>query len=234
LKNAFAKSVNPVFGKLGALYLEKDELESYARAFGFNHPINFEIYLSPSRTVITNEPYQRAEIASGFNRQTRMSPVHGALIAATIFNQGHLIEPTIVDRIAGADGQELYRSQPTTINQAFSPDTSNALHELMKATARSGTMRSAVRRYRRDKIISRLEIGGKTGTINNKTDDVKYDWFVGYAQDKDGDGKLILSVLVAHQKYIGTRATQYAIMAFKQYFKTQFAKSDGAQEPDSG
>jgi peptidoglycan glycosyltransferase len=233
-KNAFAKSVNPVFGKLGALYLGRDELETYARAFGFNHPINFEISLSPSRTVITDEPYQWAEIASGFNRQTMMSPVHGALIAATIFNQGKLIEPTLVDRIVGEDGAELYHSRPATINQAFAPNTSNALHELMKATARSGTMRRAVRRYRRDKIISRLEIGGKTGTINNKTDDVKYDWFVGYAQDKGGDGKLILSVLVAHQKYIGIRATQYAIMAFKQYFKTHFARMDTSHITDPG
>jgi cell division protein FtsI/penicillin-binding protein 2 len=234
LKNAFAKSVNPVFGKLGALHLGKDELDSYARAFGFNHPINFEISLSPSETVITDEPYQWAEIASGFNRQTKMSPVHGALIAATIFNRGKLIEPTIVDRIVGENGLELYRSQPATINQAIAPDTSKALHELMTATTRSGTVRGAVRRYRRDKIISRLEIGGKTGTINNKTDDVKYDWFVGYAQDKDGDGKLILSVLVAHEKYIGTRATQYAMMAFKQYFKTHFAKSDKPHLPGPG
>ena len=234
LKNAFAKSVNPVFGKLGALYLGKEELESYARAFGFNLPINFEISLSPSETVITDEPYQWAEIASGFNRQTKMSPIHGALIAATIFNRGKLIEPTVVDRIVGETGVELYRSQPVTINQAMEPDTSNALHELMTATTRSGTVRGAVRRYRRDKIISRLEIGGKTGTINNKTDDVKYDWFVGYAQDKAGDGKLILSVLVAHQKYIGIRATQYAIMAFKQYFKTHFAKSDETHQSGPG
>jgi cell division protein FtsI/penicillin-binding protein 2 len=234
LKNAFAKSVNPVFGKLGALHLGKDELESYARAFGFNHPINFEIPLSPSETVITDEPYQWAEIASGFNRQTRMSPVHGALIAATIFNQGKLIEPTIVDRIVGESGVELYRYQPATVNQAVEPDTSDALHELMTATTKSGTVRGTVRRYRRDKIISRLEIGGKTGTINNKTDDVKYDWFVGYAQDKGGDGKIILSVLVAHQKYIGIRATQYAIMAFKQYFKSYFAKSDKQRQSDPG
>jgi cell division protein FtsI/penicillin-binding protein 2 len=234
LKNAFAKSVNPVFGKLGALYLGKEELEAYARAFGFNLPINFEISLSPSETVITDEPYQWAEIASGFNRQTKMSPIHGALIAATIFNRGKLIEPTIVDRIVDESGVELYRSQPATINQAFAPDTSNALHEMMKATTRSGTVRGAVRRYRRDKIISRLEIGGKTGTINNKTDEVKYDWFVGYAQDKAEDGKLILSVLVAHEKYIGIRASQYAIMAFKQYFKTHFAKLDKPHSSDPG
>ena len=234
LKKAFAKSVNPVFGKLGALYLAKEELESYAEAFGFNHPINFEILLSPSRTIITDEPYQRAEIASGFNRQTMMSPIHGALIAATILNNGRLIEPTVVDRITGEMGEVMYRSQPAVIHQAFAPGTSRALDGLMKATIKSGTVRSAFRRYRKDKIISRLEIGGKTGTINNKTDDVKFDWFVGYAQDKSGDGKVILSVLVAHEKYIGIRAAQYAIMTFKQYFKNYFAAMNKPQMPDPG
>jgi cell division protein FtsI/penicillin-binding protein 2 len=232
LKDAFAKSVNPVFGKLGLLYLGKEELESYAKAFGFNRPINFEIFLSPSPIVLTDEPYQWAEIASGFNRQTKMSPVHGALISATIFNQGRLIEPTIIDRIVDEKGVELYQSQPATIDQAFAPETSDELDELMKATIRSGTVRSAFRKYRKDKIISRLEIGGKTGTINNRTDDVKYEWFVGYAQDKAGDGKLILSVLVAHEKYIGIRAAQYAIMAFKKYFKTRFAEMNQPFSPD--
>jgi cell division protein FtsI/penicillin-binding protein 2 len=232
LKDAFAKSVNPVFGKLGLLYLGKEELESYAKAFGFNRPINFEIFLSPSPIVLTDEPYQWAEIASGFNRQTKMSPVHGALISATIFNQGRLIEPTIIDRIVDEKGVELYQSQPATIDQAFAPETSDELDELMKATIRSGTVRSVFRKYRKDKIISRLEIGGKTGTINNRTDDVKYEWFVGYAQDKAGDGKLILSVLVAHEKYIGIRAAQYAIMAFKKYFKTRFAEMNQPFSPD--
>ncbi|MGD8302362.1 MAG: penicillin-binding transpeptidase domain-containing protein [Desulfobacterales bacterium] len=225
LKEAFAKSVNPVFGKLGSLYLGKTKLETYAESFGFNREINFEVFLAPSRTVITDKPYQWAEIACGFNRQTRMSPVHGALISATIFNRGKLIEPTIIESIHDEKGKELYQSQPAVVTQAFAPHTSAAMRELMKTTIRSGTVRRTFRKYRRDKIISRLEIGGKTGTINNKTDDIKYEWFVGYAQDKGGDSKLIVSVLVAHQKYIGIRASQYAIMAFKKYFKTLFAKT---------
>jgi cell division protein FtsI/penicillin-binding protein 2 len=153
-----------------------------------------------------------------------MSPVHGALISATIFNQGKLIEPSIIERIRDEKGVELYQSQPAVVTQAFAPHTSAAMRELMKNTIRSGTVRGTFRKYRKDKIISRLEIGGKTGTINNKTDDIKYEWFVGYAQDKGGDSTIILSVLVAHQKYIGIRAPQYAIMAFKKYFKAQFAK----------
>jgi hypothetical protein len=49
---------------------------------------------------------------------------------------------------------------------------------------------------------------------------------VGYARETSGGRKIILSVLVAHEKYIGTRAVQYAIMAFKKYFESQFDKID--------
>jgi peptidoglycan glycosyltransferase len=219
LKDAFARSVNPVFGKLGALYLGKDVLESYSKAFGFYRIINFEIFLPPSLIVISDEPYQLAEIACGFNQKTRISPVHGALLAATVLNQGSLIEPTIIDRIIDEKGVELYRSEPARIGQAFDPKTSNALLELMKNTIRSGTVKRTFRRYRTDKVLSTLEIGGKTGSINNRTNDVRYDWFVGFAREKEGDHKVALSVLVAHQQYIGTRASQYAAMVFRHYFK---------------
>ena len=224
LMDAFAKSVNPVFGKLGALYLGKEVLQSYAMKFGFNRVINFEIFLPPSLTVFSDEPYQLAEIACGFNKQTEISPVHGVLIAATILNQGRLVEPTIVDRIIDEKGTKLYQSQPATITQAFAAETSNKMDELMKATIQSGTVRRVFRKHRKDKILSKLEIGGKTGSINNRTDEVKYDWFVGYAKEEQGDGKIALTVLVAHDKYIGTRAAQYALMGFKKYFKDYFAK----------
>ena len=233
LKDAFAKSVNPVFGKIGALCLNKDAFESYAKAIGFYRIIDFEIFLPPSLTVVTNEPYQLAEIACGFTRKTRISPVHGALIAATMLNQGKLIAPAIVDRIIDQNQDTLYRNQPTIIGQAFTPETAEALQELMKTTVRSGTVRGTFRKYRKDKIISKLEIGAKTGTINNRTNDLKYDWFVGYATEVSGGRKIILSVLVAHEKYIGTRAVQYAVMAFKQYFKRPLTNIDKRQLPSS-
>ena len=236
LKDAFAKSVNPVFGKIGASCLDQDLFESYAKAFGFFQIIDLEIFLPPSLILLSNEPYHLAEIACGFNQKTQISPVHGALIVATILNQGRFIEPTIVDHITDDKKGELYRSQLTTITQAFSPKTAAALDELMKATIRSGTVRSTFRKYRKDKILSKLEIVAKTGTINNRTDDIKYDWFVGYAREKSGDRNIILSVLVAHQEYIGTRAAQYAIMAFKEYFRSQSAasKSDDRRKQNFG
>lgn len=223
LKDSFAQSVNPVFGKLGTNYLGKEALRSYAEAFGFNREIDFELSLPVSRFEISDEPYQWAEIASGFNRQTRISPLHGALIAATILNRGKLIEPTIVDRITDDKGQELYHQQPENIDQAITPATSNAVHEMMKATVKSGTARREFRRHRRDKVLSKLEIGGKTGSINNQNNEARFDWFVGYAVDKNTGSQIAVSVIVTHEKFIGTRASTYARLAIREYYKNYFA-----------
>lgn len=223
-RDSFAQSVNPVFGKIGALYLGKTVLENYAAAFGFNRNIDFEIPVAPSSIYLSDEPYQWAEVASGFNQETTLSPLHGALITSAILNQGRLVEPTIVDQITDETGQVIYRSHLITLNQAITPKASKVVNNLMKATIRTGTCRTAFRGYRKDQILSKLNIGGKTGSIDNKAHDARYDWFVGFAEEKDGPGKLVISVIVAHEKYIGTRASQYARMAMKQYFLNYFAK----------
>lgn len=234
LKDSFAQSVNPVFGKLGALYLHKSDLLSYANAFGFNHDIDFEIPLPPSSMTISDDPYQWAEIASGFNRETRISPLHGALMASAVINDGRLIEPTIVDRIKDDNGSTLYQGKPTVVRQAINPGGAEAIHRLMTETIKSGTGRKVFRGYRRDKVLSRLDIGGKTGSIDNDSHDVRYDWFVGYAEEKNGTEKIVLSVVVGHEKYIGTRAAAYAKMAIKHYFKDYFAGIAEKHAKDKG
>lgn len=223
-KDSFAQSVNPVFGKIGALYLGKTALENYAAAFGFNQNIDFEIPVAPSSVSLSDEPYQWAEIACGFNHETTLSPLHGALITSAILNHGRQVEPTIVDQITDETGQVIYRSHLITLNQAITPRASKVVNDLMEATIRSGTCRTAFRNYRKDQILSKLNIGGKSGSIDNKAHDVRYDWFVGFAEEKDGPEKFVISVIVAHEKYIGTRANKYAYMAMKQYFRNYFAK----------
>ena len=223
-RDSFAQSVNPVFGKIGSLYLGKTVLENYAEAFGFNQNIDFEIPVPPSSIYLSDEPYQWAEIACGFNHETTLSPLHGALITSAILNQGRLVEPTIVDQITDETGQVIYRSHLITLNQAITPKSAKVINNLMEATIKSGTCRKAFRGYQKDQILSKLNIGGKSGSIDNKAHDARYDWFVGFAEEKDGHEKLVMSVIVAHEKYIGTRASHYARMAMKQYFRNYFAK----------
>jgi hypothetical protein len=47
---------------------------------------------------------------------------------------------------------------------------------------------------------------------------------VGFAEEKDGSKKIAVSVIVAHEKYIGLRASYYARIAMKKYFLNYFEK----------
>ena len=218
LKDSFAKSINPAFGKLGIFCLKKDLLEEYATRFGFNQPIHFELPVEPSRFFIDDDPYHWAEIACGFNRETLISPIHGAMIASAIVNGGMLMEPKIVKQITDSEETLLYSGDGVMTRQIMSSETSQEMMRLMAATISRGTSRKAFRGYRRDRILSKLFLGGKTGSIKNNTDKWLYDWFVGYGAEKAGTRKLAMAVLVVHDELLRARAHEYARMALKYYF----------------
>ena len=226
LRDSFAQSINPVFGKIGSIRLGRDELEKYAEALGFNREIPFDLPLDPSHLHISDEPYRLAEVASGFNRETTLSPLHGAVIVATLMRGGQWVTPTVIDRIADENGATIYSRPAINANRALTPETSKALREMMTATITSGTGRRSFRGYRRDKVLSRLTIGGKTGSIFNKAHDARFDWFVGYAQDENLTKSIAVSVVVAHEEYIGTRAARYARMVMREYFADYFARNE--------
>ncbi len=219
---AFAKSINPVFGKLGALSLQQSQLSNYAQAFGFNSAIEFEFPVPASRFNISDTPYHWAEIASGFNRETTLSAIHAALLPTVILNQGKQIDPTIVRQITNGSGQVLYQNEPSPAKQIISPKAARVVYDLMEATVRYGTARKAFKGFQKDPVLSKCNLGGKTGSIFNKKHDLRYDWFVGFADLKSGDKKLAIAVVVAHEEYIGIRAAAYARMIIRKYYANLF------------
>jgi cell division protein FtsI/penicillin-binding protein 2 len=227
LRDSFAQSVNPVFGKIGSQMLGKSAIEQYAAAFGFNDAIEFEAPIDSSSLSVDDVPFQLAEVASGYNRTTTISPLHGALIGAAILNQGIMVEPTMIDHIADQTGQVLYQSRIEPMKQVISAKSSDTMAQMMEATVTSGTGRKAFKDFQKDSILARLDIGGKTGSMDNQTHDAHYDWFVGFAADKASGQKVVVSVVVAHEKYIGTRSGYYARILMKQYFSNYFASAEG-------
>jgi cell division protein FtsI/penicillin-binding protein 2 len=139
-------------------------------------------------------------------------------MAAALVNQGRRIDPTIVDWIAAEDGRTIYQSQAVFQKQAIDPETSRVLCELMQATVRSGTASREFHKHVDGRIFSKLNIGGKTGHISDGTPDTRFDWFVGYAREDQG-GRIAFAVVVAHEEYIGTKASTYAALAIKEYFR---------------
>ena len=97
--------------------------------------------------------------------------------------------------------------------------TSQELKKMMNETITRGTSRRAFRGIRRDRVLSKLIIGGKTGSIKNQSDDLLFDWFVGFGEEKKGSRKLAIAVLVVHDKLLRARAQEYARISLREYFK---------------
>ena len=231
---AFADSINPVFGKLGELRLGRPLLERAAATFGFNQPLDFDVSLPPSRFQVSGDPYHWAEIASGFNRQTTISPLHGAAVVAAILNEGRMPSQTVVERIADEEGEVIYQAGLVPGRQIMTPRAAGELARMMEATIITGTARKAFRGHETDAVLANLSLGGKTGSISNTTRDVRYDWFVGYAKERQGERQLVVSVMVGHEDFIGTRAGEYARRAISHYFSAPAMVLGGPGAPVDG
>jgi membrane peptidoglycan carboxypeptidase len=190
LRESFAKSINSVFGKLGAFSLGPNQLEEMATSFGFNESLDFELPLASSYFELGENPddsFRLAELASGFNRDTRLSPVHGALIASMALNGGDLFEPTIISQVSDLEDQVVYRGRPKVLTHAISLQTSEELSLMMQAAVTEGTGRKHFSDAKTNPVLSKLILGGKSGTINDETG-AKVDWFVAFAAPSDDQG----------------------------------------------
>ncbi|MEW5733684.1 MAG: penicillin-binding transpeptidase domain-containing protein [Thermodesulfobacteriota bacterium] len=221
LENAFARSINPVFGKIGIYLLGHDLLKQKAESFGFGKALGSELPVETSRAPVPDDDFGIAECASGYNRETRISPLHGALLAAAAVNGGLIFSPAVIDSVYAENGDLLYKHLPEVRSIACSPKAAERLGRLMTATVTEGTARKTFRRAERDPVLSELIMGGKTGTISNGEDKNRllYDWFVGYARRPEDGKKLAIACLVVHDKVLGTKAAKYARWAFTRYFE---------------
>ena len=209
-KKAFSGSINPVFGKIGIYDLGKKLMTEYANRFLFNQAIPFDLPLDMSSINVPDDDFGLAEIASGFNKRTLISPLHAVLITSAVANRGKIMEPWIVKMISNESGKILYRAKPSSLTNPIKGTTAKNLRILMEDTVRYGTCRKAFFSIRRKKVFKNIKMGAKTGTINDPLDQYRYDWLTAYALPNNGDGGICIVVLAIHGKKLGIRAKELA------------------------
>lgn len=223
LKESFAESINSVFGKLGAFTLGPEELADFAGRFGFNQDIDFEMPVEASSfSVDGDDEFHLAELASGFNRSTKVSPLHGAMMAAAVVGGGILYDPSMVREVFDRENRIHYRSEAARAREIISPATAGEMTRMMRSAVEEGTGRRVLGAAAREHpILSRLIIGGKSGTINNDQGQ-RVDWFVAWAQPKPGTGcqdRLALSAVVVHDGQTTTTSQRLIRDALAAYYK---------------
>ncbi|MEE8449031.1 MAG: penicillin-binding transpeptidase domain-containing protein [Thermodesulfobacteriota bacterium] len=215
-KRALAKSNNVVFARVAIKWVGAKNLLDYAEAFGFNQPIPFESSVEVSRARISSDRYSLARIAAGFQGVT-LSPLHGALIAAAIANDGIMMKPTLVDRVVTEQGEVVYRKRFQPWIRAIKSRTAARLRSMMRETITKGTSAKVFRLFRR-KTKGRLSIGGKTGTLNGNNPPGRNEWFVGLAP-LEAPRIAIAALVIKKNGRRGIKGSQLALKGFKIFFE---------------
>lgn len=220
LKEAFGKSVNTVFAKIGVFHVGGHMLQTYAEKFGFNQSLHFDLPLSESHAVIPESDWGVAEAASGFTTDIMMSPVQGALMAATIANDGVMMEPYIVQQLTNEKGEPQYQAKPKVLRTVLGKEAAEEVKTLMNETVERGTSKKFFKPFMKMAQVQEWDVGGKSGSLTGLHPHGKYDWFVGYA---DFQGKKVaVAALTIHEKFWKVKSAFLARRAFESFLKSQY------------
>lgn len=197
LRDAFRKSCNTAFARLSVDKIGADKLSKMAQAFGFELEPHFVeddkniLGVAASRTGSFVGPDGRVDNAvlakSAIGQENiRMSPLQGALLAATVANGGRQMRPYVVERLQSADLSTRSETRPKELRRPIDDKVAAGLQDMMVAVVQDGTGKAAQ--------ISGMRVGGKTGTAENAVGEKEHGWFICWAMRSDG--KPLISVAV--------------------------------------
>lgn len=180
LKDALANSANTVFGQLGTK-IGAQTLVNYAKAFGYGTALGQDfsttVSLMPDPSQMSE--WETAWSAIGQPVGQHSSPagpqttaMQNAVTAATIANNGIVMNPHIVDHLLSPEGVTISTTQPRSLGQAISAQTAGQLKESMLAVVEGGTGTSA--------RVRGVKVAGKTGTAEVSST-VSNSLFIGFA-----------------------------------------------------
>ena len=220
IREAFSRSVNTVFGKLGVFYAGPTNLISYAEKFFFNRPIHGDFPIEMGQVKIDpTDPWSVASAASGFTRDNTMSPLQGALIASAIANDGVMMEPYLINSVNDEQGNLLYSAEYKQASVIMTPESAVELRSLMAATVTKGTSRKSFRQTIRQARHDDVEMGGKTGSLTGLDPKGKCDWFVGYVIYNNR--KIAVAALTVNEKNWKVKSSQLASFYLHEYIKRE-------------
>ncbi len=203
LINALTQSCNTGFAQLG-VKLGSDKIKSMAKAFGFeddNLTLARDSASSPAALNVVpshtgdmtgpngqDDPNEVAQSSIG-QLNVRMTPMEGALIAATVANNGAQMRPYLVDKAQAPDLSNAYTAVPRQLRAPISGQVAGDLQQMMESVVQNGTGKNAQ--------ISGFQVGGKTGTAQNSAVDGDHGWFIGFVM-KNNQPIAAVAVFLEH------------------------------------
>jgi len=205
LINAFTRSCNTVYGQIG-LDLGGTKLQNEAQKWGFNQT-GPTVPMSASTPVFPSNISQAQSAQSAIGQfNVRMTPLQGAMMAATVANGGVTMSPYLVKQELDTKGNVMSTTNPSQLRTPITSDQANELKDMMISVVQNGTGTAAQ--------INGVQVAGKTGTAQRGAGQNALAWFLSFAPANDP--KVAVAVLVqdnnpnAGDVYGGTLAAPIA------------------------
>ena len=166
--DVFRQSCNTPFARLG-VELGADKMVAKTKAFGFGEKVPIDLpgaaasFFGDVKDFAQNDP-KLAQSSFGQN-EVAVTPLHMALLAASVANKGRMMTPYVVAETHDADGTTLFRHAPSVWKTPMSEDTAATLTQAMTLVAQAGTARCCL------KLEDGIQAAAKTGTAQLRAPD---------------------------------------------------------------
>lgn len=206
---AFANSCNCAFAQMG-LDMNNSQFASLTNQLSFGSKLKLELPSSKSSFTLDNSTPGQLTMQTAIGQgNTTMTPVHLAMIAGAVANDGVAMTPNFVKRIENHTGTEISSNSPKEFKSFMSANEAAQLTELMKGVVQNGTGGKL-----NDLGIS---IAGKTGSAEHgdMTQDT-HSWFVGFSNT--GENDIVVCVIAESAGSGSSVAVPIARKIFASYF----------------
>jgi len=161
LVEVFRRSCNTPFART-AIELGPTAMVDAAERFGIGERVPFDLPDSAA-SYFGDVDYFEQNLPllgiGGFGQgNTTMVPLHMAMIAASVANDGVMMKPHVVEATFDHDGRLMRRTAPTTWRTTMTPATSDLLTELMVEVVNNGTASCCLQ------LANGVQAAAKTGT----------------------------------------------------------------------
>ena len=185
MTTALTNSVNTYWAQVGEDLGAETYIE-YMERFGFNADPKLDYpdsQMAPSgvysegKLLDAGDSIDIGRVAIGQERLL-VTPLQMAQVAATIANDGALMEPTFLQEAKDPDGRTVEELDPDEQSEAVSEETAAQVTEMMVSVANDGTAAG---------LSTTLgQLAGKTGTAEIDVEEsINRAWFIGFAPADD-------------------------------------------------
>ena len=209
LIESFANSCNTSYASLG-LTLNISKFNSLLEDMLFNTSLPGDLSGASSSFTLTSDDSTALIMQTAIGQgNTTVTPLHMAMVAAAIANDGVAMEPYVVDHTENDNGVVVKRYSSTEYGSLITASEAKILQEFMEEVVSSGTASALSGQS--------YSAAGKTGSAEYDSEGNSHGWFVGYAS-KDGYNTIAIAVIVEDGGAGSSSAVPVAKAVFDVYF----------------